>query len=257
MAASWSPDRYLQFADHRTRPSIDLLAAMPNREAERVVDIGCGPGNSTELLVSRFAGAEVSGMDSSPEMIAAARRRLPGVPFTVARIEDWEPAEAMDVIFGNAVLQWLPEHGRLLPRLVDFLRPGGSLAVQMPDNLDEPSHAAMREAAADTRWAGRLAGAEGEKSAIQTPQAYYAMLKPICRRVDVWRTTYQHPLNGVEGIVEWFRSTGLMPYLSRLAPDQQEDYLDLYRKALAAHYPLLGDGTTLLAIPRLFIVATR
>jgi trans-aconitate 2-methyltransferase len=257
MAATWSPDQYLKFADHRTRPAIDLLAAVPNREAERVVDIGCGPGNSTELLVSRFAGAEISGMDSSPEMIAAAKKRLPDVPFTVARIEDWKPAEAIDVIFGNAVLQWLPDHGRLLPRLVDSLRPGGSLAVQMPDNLDEPSHFTMRKAAADPRWAGRLADAEGDRTTIGTPQAYYAMLKPLCRRVDVWRTTYQHPLNGIEGIVEWFRSTGLMPYLSRLAPDQQEDYLGAYRKALAAHYPVLQDGTALLAFPRLFIVATR
>lgn len=254
---AWSPDKYLKFANHRTRPAMDLLAAVPNQDASRAVDIGCGPGNSTELLVARFPGALITGVDSSAEMVAAAKKRLPDVDFSEARIEDWSPIQPPDVIFANAVLQWLPAHAQLLPRLVNALAAGGTLAVQMPDNLNEPSHVAMREAARDERWSNNLSGADDEKTLIESPHAYYAMLKPLCRQVDIWRTTYYHPLNGIDGIVEWFSSTGLMPYLSRLEPDQKQEYLAAYRALLAAHYPILEDGTTLLAFPRLFIVASR
>ncbi len=257
MRATWSPGQYLKFADHRTRPAMDLLAAVPDTDVERVVDLGCGPGNSTELLVRRFPGARITGLDSSSEMIAAARERLPELEFTLARLENWTPAGPPDLIFANAVLQWLPDHGQLLPKLAGFLRPGGSLAIQMPDNLDEPSHFTMRETARDPRWSKRLSGADSERTTIGTPQSYYTILKPLCRRVDVWRTTYHHPLEGPDGIVEWFRGSGLLPYLSRLSPEQGREYLAAYREALAAHYPVLADGTTLLAFPRLFFVATR
>ncbi|MCF4998918.1 methyltransferase domain-containing protein, partial [Pseudomonas syringae] len=193
---SWSAKQYVTFEDERTRPARDLLAAIPTVNAQAVVDIGCGPGNSTELLVQRFPGASVRGLDSSADMIDAARQRLPDVQFDVATIDTWRGDGPFDVIFANAVLQWVPDHATLLPSLAGKLANGGSLAIQMPDNLNEPSHRLMREVAASGPWADKLAGAAGQRTDMADASAYFSMLRPHCARVDVWRTTYHHQLSG-------------------------------------------------------------
>ncbi|MCF5071260.1 methyltransferase domain-containing protein, partial [Pseudomonas syringae] len=193
---SWSAKQYVTFEDERTRPARDLLAAIPTVNAQAVVDIGCGPGNSTELLVQRFPGASVRGLDSSADMIDAARQRLPDVQFDVATIDTWRGDGPFDVIFANAVLQWVPDHATLLPALAGKLANGGSLAIQMPDNLNEPSHRLMREVAASGPWADKLAGAAGQRTDMADASAYFSMLRPHCARVDVWRTTYHHQLSG-------------------------------------------------------------
>lgn len=162
-----------------------------------MIDLGCGPGNSTELLVEHFSGATVRGLDSSSDMVEAARKRLPAVPFDTADIGQWDEPGPFDVIFANAVLQWLPDHATLLPSLVDKLAPGGSLAIQMPDNLHQPSHRLMREIAANGPWASQLAAAADSRTEMADASTYYSILKPHCSRVDVWRTTYHHPLPAV------------------------------------------------------------
>lgn len=255
---SWSPTQYLAFEDERTRPVRDLLAAVPTREARAVVDIGCGPGNSTEVLAARFPGAVATGLDSSSDMIEAARKRLPELRFAVADIGSWDDPGPFDAMLANAVLQWVPGHETLLPRLAGKLAPGGSLAVQMPDNLDEPAHRLMREVAADGAWAGKLARAAGLRGALRDPSWYYSLLRPHCARVDVWRTTYHHPLaGGAAAVVEWFKGSGLRPFLAPLGEDEKAAYLARYQAEIARAYPALPDGTVLLPFPRLFIVATR
>ncbi len=253
----WSAQQYLKFEDERTRPIRDLLSAVPTASAERVADIGCGPGNSTEVLAARYPEAAVIGVDNSPDMIAAARKRLPHFNFKEASIEEWSEPEPIGVILSNAALQWVPNHETLLPRLVSALEPGGSLAVQMPDNLQEPSQVALRSVAESEPFAAKLGAAAKGRDTLGTPEWYYSLLRPHAARVDIWRTTYHHPLQGAEAIVEWFKGSSLRPLLARLDKQHQADYLARYTEAVAKAYPTLQDGTVLLPFPRLFIVATR
>lgn len=260
---TWSAAQYLRFEDERTRPVRDLLSALPAVDASVAVDIGCGPGNSTELLAARFPNAAVSGLDSSADMIMAARKRLPLLRFEVTGIEAWIEIDAgrgpePDVILANAVLQWVPNHAELFPSLLAKLAPAGTLAVQMPDNLDEPAQRLMRELAADGPWRRKLAGAARAREPIAGVDWYYHRLRAHCGKVDVWRTTYYHPLTGGEhAVVEWFKGSGLRPFLEPLNPTERETYLMRYTAAVKSAYPPRPDGAVLLPFPRLFIVATR
>jgi trans-aconitate 2-methyltransferase len=255
---SWSAKQYAIFEDERTRPVRDLVSALPDIEARAIVDLGCGPGNSTEVLAARFPDAAISGVDSSPDMIEAARRRLPRAQFSVGRIEGWTDAGPFDVILSNAVLHWIPNHRTLLPELVARLTTGGALAIQMPDNLQEPAHQLMRAVAAEGPWAEILAAASATRTPIETASWYYEVLRPVCSGVEVWRTTYYHALDGGPAdIVEWFKGSGLRPFLEPLDALSRAAYLERYAAAVAHAYPALADGSALLPFPRLFMVAVR
>jgi trans-aconitate 2-methyltransferase len=256
---SWSAGQYVKFEDERTRPVRDLLSAVPTQAPRRAIDLGCGPGNSTEVLAARFPEAEVSGLDSSEEMVRAARQRLPHVSFEVGDIDTWglTQREAWNVMLANAVLQWLPDHWSTLPRLVQKLAPGGSLAVQMPDNLAEPAHVVMRQVARAGPWADKLGEALAGRTDLPSPGAYYDLLRPDCQRVDVWRTVYHHALPGIDAVVEWFKGSALGPFLKPLEEDERAAFLERYRDGIAAAYPPQSDGVVLLPFPRLFLVATR
>jgi trans-aconitate 2-methyltransferase len=255
---SWSARQYTSFEAERSRPVRDLLHAVPAGVVRRAVDLGCGPGNSTELLAAAFPSATVIGLDSSTDMIETARKRLPVLRFDLTDIGTWDDPGQFDVILANAVLQWLPDHATLMPRLAGKLAEGGSLAVQMPDNLDEPAHRLMREVAATGPWAGKLVGAAGARAPRLPAEWYYALLRPHVTRVDVWRTTYHHVLaGGTDAVVEWFKGSGLRPFLAPLDATETEGFLTAYRAALVDAYPPLPDGSVLLPFPRLFFVATR
>ncbi|GAN77864.1 trans-aconitate 2-methyltransferase [Acidisphaera rubrifaciens] len=256
----WSATQYALFEEERTRPVRDLLAAVPARPERvlRAVDLGCGPGNSTAVLIDRYPAAVVNGVDSSPDMLDAACRRLPGIGFLRGDIAAWRAETQCDVILSNAALQWVPDHATLLPRLAGMLAPGGSLAVQMPDNHDEPSHALMRAVAAEAPWAAALEGVAAARGPIARADWYYRLLRPVCARVDIWRTTYVHALGGgADAVVEWVRGTGLRPFLAPLDDAARAGFLARYRALVAAAYPRQPDGAVLLPFPRLFIVATR
>jgi trans-aconitate 2-methyltransferase len=253
----WDPALYTRFEDERTRPARELLARVPLKQAARVVDLGCGPGNSTELLVERFPGVDVLGTDNSAPMLESARKRLPGVRFELSDIAQWRPQHAPDLVYANAALQWVPGHEQLIARLFDALAPGGLLAVQMPDNRNEPTHRAMRDTAQMTPWSQAIGDVTALRSAVLSLQSYYDILAPRAAQVDVWHTVYQHPMASPAAIVEWVSGTGLKPFVEKLPAALQPGYLAEYERRIALAYPPRADGKLLLAFPRLFIVAQR
>jgi trans-aconitate 2-methyltransferase len=234
----------------------DLLNAVPTETVRTAIDIGCGPGNSTALLAARFPQASIRGLDSSADMLAAARQRLPQLRFDLQDIASWDEPGPFDLILGNAVLQWVPRHELLLPALVRKLAAGGALALQMPDNLAEPAHRLMRAVAAEGPWAARLKDSGRTQSYVA--RHYYELLAPHCSRVDVWRTVYHHALaGGAQAVVEWFRGSGLRTFLAPLDAAEQTRFLEEYGARIARAYAALADGTVLLPFPRFFVVATR
>lgn len=253
--SDWSAAQYLKFEDERTRPARDLLAQVPVADPRRVVDLGCGPGNSTELLSARWPQAEVVGVDTSPDMLEKARQRLPGLRFELTDATAWHPAEPVDVIFANAVFQWLPDHVSLMERLMGHLAPGGALAVQMPDNLAESSHRLMAETARGMPFAAKIG--EAARVPLPSPARYYEALVPLSARVDIWHTIYNHPLDGAAAVVEWLKGTALRPFLDPLDEKEREAFLHAYRLRITESYPAMSDGKVLLRFPRLFVVAIR
>ena len=255
---TWSPGQYEKFEEERNRPIRDLLAQVPHADVASIADLGCGPGNSTELLADRFPNATIVGMDSSSDMVQAARRRLPGMRFETGDIATWSEPGPFDLVFANASLQWVPDHATLLPFLFGKLAASGTLAVQIPDNLDEPAHRLMRETAAFGPWAEKLIDASRAREARHSAAWYYRELRELGARVDVWRTTYHHPLSGGPGaIAEWFKGSGLRPFLQPLDEPEKEGFLARYLESLEREYPSFEDGTVLLPFPRLFFVASR
>jgi trans-aconitate 2-methyltransferase len=255
--ADWDARQYLKFEDDRSRPARDLLAQVPLDRARIVVDLGCGPGNSTELLAARYPEAQVSGIDTSEDMLRQARKRLPGCRFDAGDLTIWEAETPPDLIFANAVYQWIPDHLKQMQRAAGMLPEGGVFAAQMPDNTREPSHVAMREVAAMARWAGRLESIGEMRADLPRPDAYYDALKPLCAKVEIWHTVYNHVVSGPGAIVEWFRGSALRPYLAALDEEEATEFVAAYTAEIAPHYPVRFDGRSLLRFPRLFVVAVR
>jgi trans-aconitate 2-methyltransferase len=252
----WDAELLLRFDAERVQVVQDLLVRVPNAP-QRIVDLGCGPGTSTRKLIDRFPRAEVVGVDVSEPMVATARARAPGASFVCADIVSWRPDAPVDLVFADSALQWIGDHERLFPRLMDCIAPGGTLAVQMPDNRQEPSHALMRLIAADGPWADRLVPIAKTRAVIATHSDYYRWLRPLSASLDIWQTIYIHPLNGIEAIVDWFRGSALRPFLAPLSPSERLSFLERYRRDLGEAYEVENDGKVLFIYPRLFLLARK
>jgi trans-aconitate 2-methyltransferase len=255
--SDWNPSLYMKFEDERMLAARDLLARAPLASARLVYDLGCGPGNSGELLSRRFPEAEITGIDTSEAMLAHAKKRLPHARFVKQDIADWSPPDQPHLIFANAALQFLPDHHKLFPRLAAMLSPGGVLAVQMPSTASESSHALMRMVAAEGSWSSRLVPVAKTQPLIASFEDYYEWLRPLASRIDMWMTTYVHVFDGPQGIADWFAGSALQPFVERLSDDERCEFLDRYRNGLRTAYPAQSDGKVLLAYPRLFLIAIR
>jgi trans-aconitate 2-methyltransferase len=255
--SDWSAALYLRFEDERTRPPRDLLAQVPLAHPRRIFDLGCGPGNSTELIIARYPQAEMTGLDSSPDMLRQARQRLPECAFEQADLATWSPPAGTDLLFANAVFQWVPDHPAVLRRLLEALPSGGVLAVQMPDNTDEPALALMRQVAGAGPWSANAAVNHAGRDELPRPVGYYDLLKPACSRLDIWHTVYNHVMGSPEAIVEWFKGSALRPFLAALDAKMGSEFVAAYTAEIKRAYPPCFDGQRLLRFPRLFIVAVR
>jgi trans-aconitate 2-methyltransferase len=257
---TWNPHQYLQFAQERSRPCHDLVGRIELDRPQRVVDLGCGPGNSTQVLSRRWPSAELLGIDQSPEMIQAARLAVADVSWKIGKITRWasEEGERFDLIFSNAAMQWVDHHERVIPLLWNRVEEGGVLAMQMPANQDAPAHRFIRSVAASKRWRAVFPREGVRQWHVGTVEFYYDLLSPLGAKVDIWETTYQHVLPDLQAILEWYKGTGLRPFLDALACEEDvARFLSDYRSQLSTSYPGRADGKILFPFRRLFVIASR
>ena len=258
---SWEPNQYEKFIELRTRPALDLLRRIVLDNPHCIYDLGCGTGKITRLLADRWPGARVIGIDRSIDMLRKAREATSNVEWLEADISTWGANEAVDLIFSNAVLHWVPHHEELFPRFAKQLHKSGVLAVQMPVNWASPSHQIMREIFLQMEQAGGMARAalraKLERPPVANASDYYEILAPVTESVDIWITEYEHALKGTDPVVEWMKGTGLRPVLASLSEAERESFLSDYAARIARAYPARRDGTTLFPFRRLFIVAIR
>jgi trans-aconitate 2-methyltransferase len=255
--STWNAAQYLRFGDERTRPCRDLAAKVEVAAPARVIDLGCGPGNSTAVLRERWPAAQIAGLDSSQEMLAKARADQPAALWVHGDIAQWATDEGrrFDVVFSNAALQWLPDHGALLPRLMARVAPGGALAAQLPTYSEQAGQRMIRELAWSERWRGRFVK-EPADWRTESVGFYYDALAGLAARLELWETEYVHVVDGTQAVVEWYGATGLRPYLNALATEaERAAFIEEYRKAIEPHYRGQADGRILFPFRRLFIVA--
>ncbi|GIH25357.1 putative trans-aconitate methyltransferase [Acrocarpospora phusangensis] len=247
----WEPTLYGRYADQRSRPFFELVARIGAQDPRTVVDLGCGTGELTVQLAHRWPDADLTGVDSSPEMLAKAPA---GARFELLDARAWKPAEPVDVIVSNALLQWIPEHRDLLTRWVaEDLAPGGWLAFQVPGNFDFPSHVLIRDLCQSAAWRDDL-GDLVRHAPVGDPVEYLDLLANCA--VDAWETTYVHLLQGEDAVLTWVRATALRPMLARLTPDRQAEFLADAARLLGEAYPRRAYGTPF-PFRRIFVVARK
>lgn len=259
----WDPTKYTEFADYRGRPYKDLLGQLGELDPAKVVDLGCGPGNMTRLLAQRWPQAQVTGLDSSPEMIqrASGSEHEPNLGFALADAMHWHPDPDTDLLFSNAMLQWLPGHRELFKVWLDELKPGAYVAIQVPGNFGSPSHAVMRQVADSAAWADQLAGVLRHDDVVGEPDEYQRILLQAGFQANVWETTYQQVMIGEDPILDWVRGTALLPIKAALSAEDYQRFEDDYRVQISAHYPSFAgpDGTKVTNFPfrRIFMIGRK
>ena len=261
-AAVWDPTAYLRFAGERARPFAELLSRVHADTPRVVVDLGCGDGSATATLAQRWPGARVTGVDSSPSMLAAAAAHAVAgrLQFVAGDLRDWRPAEPVDVLVSNAALHWAPGHGAVVARWAGELAAGGWLALQVPGNQAAPTHALLADLVSHPRWAARLAPGDDSvlrPAAVLEPTGYLDVLTAAGLSGDVWETTYLHVLSGDDPVLGWVSGTVLRPVLARLSPADGAELTAEYGAALRAAYPPRPDGRTVLPFRRVFAVGHR
>ncbi|NRQ48243.1 methyltransferase domain-containing protein [Aeromicrobium stalagmiti] len=252
---TWDPTRYLQFADDRSRPFVDLVARVQS-DAETIVDLGCGPGHLTEVLRARWPDAAIHGVDSSAEMIdrATGSNDDPATTYELADVSTWSPDAPVDLVVSNALFQWVPDQLDVIGRLADHVAPRGTFALQVPRNYDSPSHTLLRDIASEAAFAEHTSDIRADRGT--DPVAYLDLFTDRGWDVDLWETTYFHVLDGDDPVLDWVSGTGARPYLQALPDDLRDAFVAAYRAALREAYPRRTTGTVF-PFRRTFVVARR
>lgn len=253
---TWNPNIYLTFGVERTRPATELLARIALDAPQRIVDLGCGPGNSTELLTARWPDANIEGIDNSLEMLAEARKLKIKAQWTQSDIASWASHKSYQLIFSNATLQWLPDHAALLPRLMSYVESKGVFAFQVPRNFEEPCHQLIREVINSGPWCTKLEVVRDWWNVLK-PDDYFDILEPVASLIDIWETRYIHVLEGEDAVYRWMSGTGLRPFLAVLEGEYRDGFIAEYKRRLRLAYPIRPSGKTLYLFQRLFVIAKR
>ncbi len=254
---SWNSEQYLKFKKERTQPSIDLADRLTARSPSTIIDIGCGPGNSTAILKKRYPNAAVTGADNSENMVMAAKEKYPDIEFILcdASKDLGELNRKFDIVFSNACIQWVPDHPKLLREMLSLLKEGGELAVQVPMNYDEPIHKIIGEISASEKWRDKFN--DSRHFYTLAPEKYYDILVEISSDFEMWQTTYFHRMKSHSDIMEWYKGTGLRPYLEALSEtDSAEFERDIFEEVQKA-YPKQANGEIIFRFPRLFFRAVK
>jgi trans-aconitate 2-methyltransferase len=254
---TWDAEQYLKFSEERTQPVRDLIGRILLENPPRIMDLGCGPGNSTAELRNRWPVSRVAGLDSSPEMIVRARQSCAQGEWHVGDATCWKAEEPFSLVFSNAMFHWVQDHERVFPRVLDQVARGGALAIQVPAHYDSPLHREILDVSHDPAWTKRMEGAR-KGLTNHPPEFYYDLLGQSTRRLDIWQTTYYHALAGPEGVLEWFRGSGLRPFLEALEDEAERRRFEaLLLERYKSAYPRREDGRILFPFRRLFFVAYR
>ena len=251
---TWDPAQYLTFGGHRIRPALDLLSAVPMDAPARILDLGCGPGNVTQFLQGRWPDAKIVGLDSSAEMLEKARAAHPNMEWIEADLSEWTPDEPFNLLYSNAVLQWVKGHTNVFPDLLKWVKPGGYIAIQMPRNFMARSHTTVYETIRDGDWKDRLEPLIRDEP-TNPPNFYYDLLTPLVQSLDLWETEYQQILDGENPVPEYVKGSWLKPFLDALEEPEKSTFEAEYKKNVLVHYPPQSDSKTLFPFRRLFIVA--
>ena len=255
--SNWNPDQYLKFARQRTQPSIDLAAKVTAENPTSVIDIGCGPGNSTRVLLERWPNARVSGLDSSPEMIKKAKADLPDIEWITGDAGTFTFENEYDVVFSNAAIQWMQGHEALVPRLYGIVKSGGALAVQIPADQGSPIRRSLLSVSAQEKWSKYTSGRERLMN-YRTAEYYYDILAGIGGRFDVWETVYYHVLDSHKDLIEWYKGTALRPFLEKMPDDAiRKEFEDEILDGCKDQYEIRNDGKVLYPFRRIFFVAYK
>jgi len=253
----WNPNLYLKFDKERTQPSIDLVSRIIFNSPSRIIDIGCGPGNSTQVLVQRWPDSEIIGIDNSPAMIEKAKKDYPNQDWQLLDAGTDEIAGKFDIIFSNATIQWIPDHANLLKKFHNMLFDNGVLAVQIPLFWDMPLGKSIANIAENRRWKSETQDVTSLFT-IHDSSFYYDILSDLFHSIDIWETDYIHILDSQISILEMIRSTGLRPFLDRLqSENDKNDFEAMVLKEIKKDYPLQKDGKVLFPFKRLFFTAKK
>ncbi len=252
----WDSEQYLKYDAERLRPALDLMAQITLEQPKTIVDLGCGPGNVTAVLGEKYPQSQITGVDSSKEMLMKAAE-IEGVDWQEADISSWKPAAPLSLIFSNAALHWVRDHADLLPQLMSFLEPGGQLAIQVPYNQSSPSHSSIVDTVTSGPWETKLTPLLDDNQ-VEKPSFYYDLLTPLSTSLSIWQSEYLHVLEGENPVVEWTRGTALKGFLDALEDERERAaFLAQYSRRTAQAYPKQSNGKTLLPFRRLFMVAKR
>lgn len=254
MKNDWNSNQYMKFGKERTQPSLDLISRVKDLEPSNILDIGCGPGNSTFVLYENFPNAKIVGVDSSENMLEKAKEKYPDLSFKKCNVPDGLGEESYDLIFSNACFQWIPNHKNLITKVYEKLNKGGVLAVQIPLTQEAPFYKTLYKMVEEEKW-NKLSSIKNFHNLM--PNEYYDLFTTLDCDFKIWQTTYYHIVNSQEGVIEWYKGSGLRPYLEMLENDEKTEFLSLLQKRLEKLFPTQKDGKVILKMPRLFFTLQK